>query len=150
MPNHPPRLERIFQAYSMPLFFVTFNAIDHRAILATRAIHSRFIEFAHGAAARNISVGRYVIMPTHIHFFVQSDVDFNLSNWIRVLKRSLSQVIEIPRPHWQTGSFDHLIRNRESYAQKWDYIRENPVRADLVTQADEWPYQGEIISINHG
>jgi hypothetical protein len=26
-----------------------------------------------------------------------------------------------------------LIRNTESYAQKWDYVRENPVRAGLVS-----------------
>jgi hypothetical protein len=30
------------------------------------------------------------------------------------------------QPFWQRGFFDHLIRNTESYAQKWDYVRENP------------------------
>ena len=35
------------------------------------------------------------------------------------------------QPFWRRGFFDHLIRNTESYAQKWDYVRENPVRAGL-------------------
>jgi hypothetical protein len=42
------------------------------------------------------------------------------------------------------GFFDHLIRSSESYAEKWEYVRENPVRAGLVTSADDWPWQGEI------
>jgi hypothetical protein len=29
---------------------------------------------------------------------------------------------------------------------KWNYVRENPVRAGLV-KAEDWPYAGEIISI---
>src|SRR4029077_12085115 len=28
--------------------------------------------------------------------------------------------------------FDHLLRSEESYDQKWNYVRDNPVRADLA------------------
>jgi REP-associated tyrosine transposase len=28
------------------------------------------------------------------------------------------------RPLWQPGFFDHLLRNDESYSQKWEYVRE--------------------------
>lgn len=55
--------------------------------------------------------------------------------------------IAAPLPHWQQGFFDHLIRSSESYAQKWEYVRENPVRAGFVTAADTWPYQGEFVRI---
>ncbi len=27
---------------------------------------------------------------------------------------------------------------------KWEYIRHNPVRAGLVNDPDDWPYQGEM------
>ena len=50
---------------------------------------------------------------------------------------------------WERGFFDHVIRNAESYAQKWDYVRQNPVRAGLVERAEDWPYQGEIVQIYH-
>jgi len=42
-----------------------------------------------------------------------------------------------------------LIHNTESYAQKWDYIRENPIRAGLVSTTEDWPFQGEIVEIEH-
>ncbi|HEY4270535.1 MAG TPA: hypothetical protein VGM65_00875 [Candidatus Udaeobacter sp.] len=44
--------------------------------------------------------------------------------------------------------FDHLLRNDESYTQKWEYVRENPVRAGLVPLAADWPYQGEFVFID--
>jgi len=51
------------------------------------------------------------------------------------------------QPFWQRGFFDHLIRNTESYADKWDYVQENPVRAELVRTTADWPFQGEIVEI---
>ena len=52
------------------------------------------------------------------------------------------------RPLWQPGFFDHVLRNDESYSQKWEYMRENPVRAGLVPRADDWQYQGELVFID--
>jgi putative transposase len=51
------------------------------------------------------------------------------------------------KPHWQEGFFDHVLRSSESYAQKWEYVRMNPVRAGLCAATEDWPYQGEIIHL---
>src|ERR1700719_2153698 len=45
---------------------------------------------------------------------------------------------------WQREFFDHLLRSEESYDQKWNYVRDNPVRANLAQSAAEWPFAGEI------
>jgi hypothetical protein len=44
---------------------------------------------------------------------------------------------------WQSqeGCFDRLPRSDESLAEKWEYVTQNPVRAGLVSDPDEWPYQ---------
>ena len=49
---------------------------------------------------------------------------------------------------WQPGFFDHVLRNDESYARKWEYVRDNPVRAGLVAEWREWSYQGEVVLID--
>jgi hypothetical protein len=40
------------------------------------------------------------------------------------------------------------LRGEESYGQKWNYVRESPVRAGLVMRAEDWPYSGEIVVID--
>ena len=45
---------------------------------------------------------------------------------------------------WQREFFDHVLRSAESYSEKWNYIRDNPVRAGLVRSADDWSYAGEV------
>ena len=147
MPERPPRLERIFACYDPPLYFVTFNTFHRHKILPDARVHEQFIGFSRIGETRNIAVGRYVLMPDHVHLFVQGSVDFVLAQWVRLLKRDLSTVIPSDRPHWQKGFFDHLIRNSESYAQKWEYVRENPVRAALVLTSEAWPYQGELVRL---
>jgi len=48
---------------------------------------------------------------------------------------------------WQAEFFDHVLRSSESYSQKWDYVKENAVRAGLVVSVDDWQWQGEIESL---
>ena len=50
----------------------------------------------------------------------------------------------LEEPVWQREFFDHVLRSEESYAEKWRYVRDNPVRAGLVSRAEEWKLQGEI------
>ena len=52
----------------------------------------------------------------------------------------------LPRlpPLFQRDCWDRQLRTGESYKQKWEYVRNNPVRKGLVANADEWPYQGEL------
>jgi REP element-mobilizing transposase RayT len=149
-PRLPPRLGRIFP--SNPVYFVTLCAYRRRQLLTTTAISNAFVRFAQRAySEHNIAVGRHVIMPDHIHFFVTGPDDFKLGQWVGTLKQVLRKSIERPStgdPIWQRGFFDHVLRSEESYAQKWNYVRDNPVRVGLVANADDWPYAGEIITID--
>jgi putative transposase len=114
-----------------------------RALLATAAMKHAFAHFAARAYSdHNIAVGRYVIMPDHIHLFVCGPDDFELGRWIGLLKQCLAKSVvraSSGDSTWQRGFFDHALRNDESYAQKWNYVRDNPLRAGLVTNADDWP-----------
>ncbi len=148
--RRPLRLSRVFDP--SPLYFVTFNTYNRVGFLARDEIHSAFVRFAQRAAGDfNIAVGRYVIMPDHIHLFVRGGADFSLGSWIGLLKQALARATKLSRrieQIWQEGFFDHVLRTDESYSQKWNYVRENPVRARLVRSPEEWPYQGEIVYID--
>jgi hypothetical protein len=84
------------------------------------------------------------MMTDHAHMFVHGSDDFDLGIWIRGLKRANCGEPDF----WQPGFFDHILRSDESYDSKWKYVRENPTRAGLVSTAEEWPCQGEIVFID--
>jgi putative transposase len=143
--DRPHRLDLIY--INQPLYFVTFTTRDRRAIPAFDA-RLALLRYARcGIDKFNVALGHYVLMPDHVHLFVRGDRNFALSPWIGGLKRAMS--VALKSPHlWQPGFFDHILRNDESYAEKWNYVRDNPVRAGLVKAADDWLYQGEIVVID--
>ena len=74
-----------------------------------------------------------------------------LGRWVGLLKQCVGKAVVAPNSAgtlWQRGFFDHVLRSDESYAPKWNYVRENPVRAGLVRDADAWPFAGEIVVID--
>jgi len=146
----PPRLARIFPDYAPPVYFVTLCTLSRVPWLATADVHQAFIAYAAiGCQSARAGVGRYVVMPDHLHLFVRLAPEGKLGRWVAGLKRSLSVVAanEPGSGKWQSGFFDHVLRHTESYAEKWQYVRANPVRKGLVQAADEWPYQGEMVMI---
>jgi REP element-mobilizing transposase RayT len=148
-PSRPPRLASIF--VSSPLYFVTLCVLDRRPILAGVEVQTALDRFAAKNVGNGVAIGRYVVMPDHLHLFLRLAPDLRLGETVRLLKRAVSSVLSakgIPAPHWQEGFFDHVLRNDESYADKWAYVRENPVRAGLVKDSADWPFQGEPVLID--
>ena len=146
---HPPRLRRLDWHFTdCPVFFLTACTAGRRQIMADDGTHRAFSRFAENAAPLGVLVGRYVLMPDHLHLFAAfAPGAIRLSDWMTALKRTLAKgwtARGVGGPHWQRGFFDHVLRSEESYAQKWQYVAQNPVRAGLVGKWEEWPYQGEI------
>ena len=96
----------------------------------------------------NWRVGRYVIMPDHIHFFASpTDRNADLSRFVQAFPSLVTRRLRplgFPYPLWQREFFDHLLRGDESYESKWHYVRHNPARHGLVNRAEDWPFRGEI------
>ena len=155
-------MDLLFQRSNAPVYFVTFNTHIRASLLATPELHEAFVEYCRRAADFRVCVGQYVLMPDHIHLFVCFGVGCvtTLSEWMKGLKRELDRVLlsigrrPARRPgqklssFWQPGFHDRLLRSNESYAAKWDYVFQNPVRAGLVSRVEDWPYAGEIMRID--
>jgi REP-associated tyrosine transposase len=152
--NHQPRLHRLGLVFlRAPKYFVTACTHQRRHIVANPSVHERFFRFAQQGSEHGAWVGAYVLMPDHFHAFVAiDDQKQSLSVWAKSLKNSISQTLRrngIAPPHWQQTFFDHLLRSAESYTQKWHYVRENPVRAGLVKQWEDWPFRGEVFPLEY-
>jgi len=125
------------------IVFVTVCTKDRRPWLANAAVHDLLRSV--WLDARAWRVGRYVIMPDHLHFFTSpGEPDLPLENWIRFWKSQLSKRYKEQRCRWQTDHWDQRLRSGENYDEKWNYVRLNPVRHQLVKKAEDWPHRGEL------
>ena len=144
--DRPHRLDLIY--FRSPLYFVTFCTRNRTKIPSLDLAQHAIENYARlGILTFDVAIGRYVIMPDHVHLFVRGGHGFILSTWISGLKRAISVAVAKQRL-WQPGFFDHVLRSSESYAEKWIYVRDNPVRAGLVNDSANWPYQGQIVVID--
>jgi putative transposase len=116
-PHRPPRLEQLFSRLQ-PFYFVTFNTYKRRSLLARAEIHVAFRDVCFCAEDRNIAVGRYVLMPDHVHLFVViPEEDTTLEKWVQSLRSVIGKSLlklGFEKPHWQERFFDHVLRTSES------------------------------------
>ncbi len=144
-----PRLSRLDWLFTkVPVYFLTTCTAGRQSLLANPEIHEVFVQYSRRAADHKVFVGRYVIMPDHLHLFAAFCPESpDLSIWVKGLKAVIARHLKcsgMPGPYWQERFFDHVLRSEESHAQKWLYVRDNPVRAGLVATWSDWSYQGEI------
>ena len=76
-------------------------------------------------------------MPDHLHMLIGVPGNAQLSKLVRDFKRITTRTAQV---NWQRNFFDHRLRHDESLDEKVAYIRNNPVRAGLTTESEEWPY----------
>lgn len=90
-------------------------------------------------------------MPDHLHFFTSpSHREADLSKFMQAFRSLVTRRLRplgFPYPLWHREFFDHLLRSGESYETKWQYVWHNPVRHGLVKRAEDWPFCGEICSL---
>lgn len=114
--------------------------------MVTDALHNEWVaaEQRHGWR-----IGRYVIMPDHVHFFAApwgeaKTLSEFVGAWKEWTAKAVLRVAGGTAPFWQHRFFDHVLRSRNTYAEKWEYVRQNPVRGGLVTAPDDWAYAGHV------
>ncbi|PAW85405.1 MAG: hypothetical protein B9S33_09820, partial [Pedosphaera sp. Tous-C6FEB] len=80
-------------------------------------------------------LGRYVVMPNHVHALVRPIQGHTLSEilhtWKSFTAKQVNQVLNRTGKVWEEESFDHLVRNGAQLEKFSSYIALNPVVAKL-------------------
>ena len=128
------------------IVFLTVCTPGRERWLAAAAVQEALVSV--WSEAKAWLVGRFVLMPDHIHLFAgMADDAMPLDNWVRYWKSMFSKKHKHIARRLQTDHWDTRIRSEAGYQEKWDYVRANPVRARLVATEDDWPYQGEVFEL---
>ena len=79
----------------------------------------------------------FLVMPDHLHGLLVFSPDQVMKQVVKDWKRYVSGHHAVV---WQRDFFEHRLRDAAEFAEKWDYIVKNPVRAGLVDAAEDWLY----------
>jgi putative transposase len=146
-------------------FFITTTFFNFARVLS---LGNRYYELLRDSlifllAKTSADLIAYVFIPSHIHLVIHVPVGRSISDFMRDFKKYTSvrirQQLEIDgregwidelrrnaagRRHefklWFDRFDDVVIRSERVMAIKINYIHQNPVRAGLVSAAEDWPY----------
>jgi len=125
-----------------PDFFITLCTVPHgtNQLCLPGIAEAVLGSFAHRHESKLWHVWACVVMPDHVHAVIGPSQNVDLTSSVADFKRWLARYQKI---RWQRGFFDHRIRNYVSLSEYCLYVRENPVRAGLVSEASHWPFYWE-------
>jgi REP element-mobilizing transposase RayT len=90
-----------------------------------------------------------VVMPDHVHVLAQPLIRptggaFNLAEILHGVKRfsarKINQEREVQGSLWQDECFDRIVRDDAEFLEKWQYIRNNPLKTGLAPSPEEYPW----------
>lgn len=130
-----------------------------RTLYITFATHQRWVlpEEIRGAVldhclhdhCRRYALHCAVVMPDHVHLLLTPARDeagetFGTSEIMNGIKgasaHTVNRMLSRRGRVWTPESFDRMLRSDEQVRAVAEYSCENPVRADLVGTADDWPW----------
>lgn len=86
----------------------------------------------------------WVVMPSHVHILYIGGTEGMkalMADFKRWTGRQAAQILDRGgKPFWQEEWFDHWSRSEDETDRIASYIRENPVKAGLVTSSERWPH----------
>lgn len=90
-----------------------------------------------------------VVLPDHVHVLAQplcqDDAGaYDLGEILHSIKRFSARQINQARGKqsslWQDERFDRIVRDEAEFLEKWNYIRNNPLKQDLVSRPEDYPW----------
>lgn len=90
-----------------------------------------------------------VVLSDHVHVLAKTLPNpaggfFDLGEIIHSVKSYSAQKISHKRGHggsiWQDERYDRIVRDEAEFLEKWNYIRNNPVKTGLADSPENYPW----------
>ncbi|MBU8934298.1 MAG: transposase [candidate division Zixibacteria bacterium] len=134
--------------------FITTTVFEWKPILTQMNVADTIIEEIQKTQSLfQCSMISYVIMPSHIHLLMGfANID-DLSKYMqsfksitsrRIKRFTLQELAENDFKLWKPRFDDLIIQSERQLRIKMEYIHNNPVKAGLVENAEDWPYSSAV------
>ena len=154
--------------------FITFSVVEWIDALTRNEHKDIFIEsLKHCTKEKGMQLNAWILMTNHVHLIMSAKKDFIISNILRDLKKYTSKQIfhaieENPKESrrewmiymferagkrnsnnkdfqfWQQNNHPIELSTPAMLKQKLDYLHENPVRAGIVYEPQDYVYSSAI------
>lgn len=128
------------------LVYLTVNTAHRSRWLAAEEPQRLLVET--WKAACGWLIGGYILMPDHLHCLcVPGEGSHTLESWIADWKDQFGRKHRHQDWDWRPRSRHRRLLCDEGFADKWHYMRNNPVAAGLVARTEDWPWQGTVYNL---
>ena len=147
-PRHPQHL-KTFSYLGFYRYSLRFCTDGRRQVFTSQSpvdlVRSQILR---SSSEEEVAVIVYCFMPDHLHLLVEGRTEH--SDCKRFIARSKQYsgfyfTKEFGTRLWQRYGFERVLRDSEQTFVVARYIRENPVRAVLVSAIDEYPFSGSFV-----
>ena len=100
------------------------------------------------AGKTEVPIYAYCIMPDHVHLVLDPSTSCDIVTFVGRFKNLAQRAAwreGVRGTFWQTSFWDHFLRREEQLQVVVDYVLNNPVRAGLVEQWQDYPFSGSLV-----
>jgi REP element-mobilizing transposase RayT len=129
------------------VYFITWRCQEGQVLApAERTIILDSIRYWHG---KKWTVYAAVVLPDHVHILVQplpgpeggvSDLAEILHSVKSYSVHAINRQRGAQGPVWQDERYDRIVRDEAEFLEKWNYLRNNPLKTGLVEHPEDYPW----------
>ena len=128
---------------SCSTYFITASSSDKRLLLQSDRMACLLIDVLYHYREQNrYLLHEFVVMPNHLHLLITPSQ--SLERALQLVKGGFSfrakRELNFADEIWQSSYYDRRVRDVSEYEKIKNYIRQNPVRARLIDNAEDYPY----------
>ena len=127
-------------------YFITFRSKTGILPAEARTLAAQAIIFANG---KKYALSTATVMPDHVHILLnpaekENGIFYPLGQITKSIKgysaRTINKLSGSSGAVWQRESFDRIVRNEDEWREKYEYIRNNAVKAGLCEKPEDYPW----------
>ncbi len=120
-------------------YFITVCSKKHKPIFLAKEIQQAVLYEMNALKKRfSVVLDCGVVASNHIHMLLifNTKKEFTISKVLNAFKslayHKVRAIVRNPKPIWQRGFYDHIIRNEADWREKAQYIENYPVKEELL------------------
>lgn len=124
---------------------------DRRKGWLNETWHATFREvLLHACARYALGCPVYCLMPDHLHLLlVGREETSDQRKAVSFFRKSMTKRMRGTGFAWQRQAYDSVLREkdraRDAFPVVVAYVKDNPERAGLTSEREDWPYSGSLL-----